>query len=240
MLSFFDPLRSFSFASVLFRLFLALLSGGVIGYGRSRFKSAAGLRTYMLISLGAALCVLITLYEYEMLKTQWSDAVDVVGMKYDASRIAASAIAGIGFLGAGTILKVKHQQVKGLTTATGLLATVCMSLAAGAGFFECVILVLIIIEIVLNIMTPLEVLYKRRLRNITLNVEMESITDVSEIQSVIERENAVVYEIDFDNESDPVSAIYFIQMSRDNSSHSAMLSSIAELSCVKRVRELIS
>ena len=175
-----------------------------------------------------------------MLKTQWSYAVDAIGMKYDASRIAAQAIMGIGFLGAGTILKVKHQQVKGLTTATGLLATVCMSLAAGAGYYECVILVLIIIEIVLNIMTPLEVLYKRRLRNITLNVEMESITDVSEIQSVIERENAVVYEIDLDNDSDPVSAIYFIQMSRDNSSHSAMLSSIAELDCVVRVRELIS
>ena len=221
-------------------MLLALFSGGVIGYGRSRKKSAAGLRTYMLISLGACLCSIMSLYEYEMLHTLWLPIVESAGQKFDASRIAAQAIIGIGFLGAGTILKIKHQQVKGLTTATGLLATVCMSLAAGAGFYECVILVLLIIAIVLNLMTPLEVLYKRRMRNITLNVEMETIENVSEIQTVIERENAFVHEIDLDSESDPVSAIYFIQMSKGNSSHSAMLSSIAELNCVKSVRELIS
>ncbi len=194
----------------------------------------------MLISLSACLCSLMSLYEHEMLTTLWSPIVSAVGQKFDASRIAAQAIMGIGFLGAGTILKVKHQQVKGLTTATGLLATVCMSLAAGAGFYECVILVLLIIAIVLNAMTPLEVLYKRRMRNITLNVEMETIENVSEIQTVIERENAFVHEIDLDSATDPVSAIYFIQMSKENSSHSAMLSSIAELNCVKSVWELIS
>ena len=240
MLPIFDSLRSFTFTSVVLRMILSLFCGGIIGYGRSRKKSAAGLRTYMLISLGACICSIMSLYEYEMLQTQWATVVSAVGLKFDASRIAAQAIMGIGFLGAGTILKVRHQQVKGLTTATGLLATVCMSLAAGAGFYECVILALIIIAIVLNSMTPLEVLYKRRMRNITLNVEMDSIMDVNEIQTVIERENAYVHEIDLDSESEPVSAIYFIQMSKDNSSHSAMLSSIAELNCVKSVRELIS
>ena len=240
MLTCFDSLRSFTFSGVVIRLLLALGCGGVIGYGRSKKDCAAGLRTYMLISLGAALSVLLTLYEYEMIHGAWAEAVAAAGEKFDASRLASQAVTGIGFLGTGTILKVSHQQVKGLTTATGLLATVCMSLAAGAGFYECVILVLILIVLVLNVMAPLEVFFKRRLRNITLNVEFDSVDHVSEISSEIERRNATVFDIDVESTDSPASAIFILQMSRDNNSHSAMLSSIAELDCVSSVQELIS
>ena len=240
MLSCFDPFRSFTFGGIIIRLLLALLSGGVIGYGRSQKNCAAGLRTYMLISLGAALSVILTLYEYEMMHGAWAEAISAAGEKFDASRLASQAVTGIGFLGTGTILKVSHQQVKGLTTATGLLATVCMSLAAGAGFYECVILVLILIELVLNVMAPLEIFFKRRLRNITLNVELESVDQVQIVSDAIEQQNAKVYEIDVESVESPASAIFILQMSRNNSSHSAMLSSIAELDCVSSVQELIS
>ena len=240
MLSLLDPLREFNFAGVVVRLLLALVSGGVIGYGRSKKNCPAGLRTYMLISLGAALSVLLTLYEYRMLHTYWADALVLVGEKFDASRLASQAITGIGFLGAGTILKTAHQQVSGLTTATGLLATVCMSLAAGAGFYECVILALILTVLVLNVLSPMEVMYKRRLRNITLTVEMDSVDDVAVITEAIERERAKVYEVDVESVEEPVSAIFILQMERENSSHSAMLCSVAMLDCVRSVQELIS
>ncbi|MBO5497462.1 MAG: MgtC/SapB family protein [Oscillospiraceae bacterium] len=240
MLSLLDPLREFNFAGVVVRLLLALVSGGVIGYGRSKKNCAAGLRTYMLISLGAALSVLLTLYEYRMLHTYWADALVLVGEKFDASRLASQAITGIGFLGAGTILKTAHQQVSGLTTATGLLATVCMSLAAGAGFYECVILALILTVLVLNVLSPMEVMYKRRLRNITLTVEMDSVDDVAVITEAIEQERAKVYEVDVESVEEPVSAIFILQMERENSSHSAMLCSVAMLDCVRSVQELIS
>ena len=236
MLSFFDPLRQFTFGSLVLRLLLALASGGVIGYGRSKKNCAAGLRTYMLISLGAALSIAITLYEYQMLHSAWAETVAVVGEKFDASRLAAQAVTGIGFLGAGTILKV----VKGLTTATGLFATVCMSLAAGAGFYECVITVLLLTVLVLNVMAPLEILFKRRLRNITLNVEMNDVEDVSVITEAIEAQHAQIYEIDVERTKSPASAIFILQMSRSNSSHSGMLSAVAELGCVRSVQELIS
>ena len=240
MLSFFDPLRDFSFGSVVFRLILALLCGGVIGYGRSKKHCAAGLRTYILISLGAALSIIVTLYENQMLHTVWADVVAEVGEKFDASRLASQAITGIGFLGAGTILKIAHQQVKGLTTATGLFATVCMSLAAGAGYYELVLTVTIIIALVLNGMAPLEILFKRRLRNITLNVEMDEVADIALISSTIEDENARIYEVDVEQAGSPASAIFILRMSRENSSHSSMLSSVAELPCVRAVQELIS
>ena len=240
MLPILDPFRTFSFPGMIFRLLLALLCGGVIGYGRSKNGCAAGLRTYMLISLGSVLAVLLTLYENEMIQGAWSEVVAAVGGKFDASRLASQTITGIGFLGTGMILKVAHQQVKGLTTATGLLATVCMSLAAGAGFYECVILVLMLIVLTLNVMVPLEFLFKRRLRNITLNVEFDTLEHLESITALIEKQNAKVFDIDVEVSGSPASAIFVLQMSRDNSSHSAMLSSVAELECVNSVQELIS
>ncbi|MDO4989254.1 MAG: MgtC/SapB family protein [Eubacteriales bacterium] len=136
MLSLFDPLRQFSFDSLVLRLLLALASGGVIGYGRSKKNCAAGLRTYMLISLGAALSIAITLYEHQMLHSAWAETVAVVGEKFDASRLAAQVVTGIGFLGAGTIIVTKKMSIKGLTTAAGLWTTGIVGLAAGSGFYE--------------------------------------------------------------------------------------------------------
>lgn len=236
-------LKEFSFASSALRLLLALITGGIVGYGRSKKNRSAGLRTYMLICLGAAMSVLLTLYMYDMLRGQWAAVTEEVGLKFDASRIASSVITGIGFLGAGIIVKAAHQQVNGLTTSTGLFATVIMGLAAGAGFYECVLMALVLIVLVLNVMSPLEFAYKRRLRNITLNVEFMSVDDIAEITGAIEAEGANVFDIDIErterkDERYP-SAIFILQLSRDNHSHSGMLTSVAELACVHSVQELI-
>ena len=237
-------LKRFNFTTALLRLILAVLSGGVVGYGRSKKARSAGLRTYILISIGAAMAVLLTQYMYEMLNGAWLAVTDEVGLKFDASRMASSVITGIGFLGAGIIIKVAHQQVNGLTTSTGLFATVIMGLAAGAGFYECVVIAMVLIVLVLNVMSPLEFAFKRRLRNITLNVEFHSVEDIGTITSAIEAEGATVYDIDVErterkDEKYP-SAIFILQLSRDNHSHSGMLTSVAELGCVHSVQELVS
>lgn len=238
-----EALRQFTLPAAVLRLLLAMVSGGVVGYGRSRKNRSAGFRTYILISLGAAMAVLLTLYIYAMLKGGWSAVTEEVGLKFDASRIAASVITGIGFLGAGIIVKAAHQQVIGLTTATGLFATVIMGMASGAGFYECVIVALLLIVLVLNVMSPLEIAFKRRLRNITLNVEFSSVEDIAAITSAIEDEGAKVYDIDVErmerSRDKYPSAIFILQLSRDNPSHSGMLTSIAELACVHSVQELI-
>ena len=174
-------LRQFSFASAVVRLLLAMLTGGIVGFGRSQKNRAAGFRTYMLISVGAAMAVLLTQYQYTMLKGPWADVVAEVGLKFDASRLAAAVITGIGFLGAGIIIKVAHQQVNGLTTSTGLFAKMVMGLAAGAGFYEVVVMALVLIVLLLNVMWPLEFAFKRRVRNITLNVQFNSVDDIARI-----------------------------------------------------------
>lgn len=79
-------LRAFNLPSVALRLFLAVLSGRVLGYGRSQKQRAAGMRTYTLICLGAALSVIVSLFEYEMLMGPWYETVLRVGEKFDVSR----------------------------------------------------------------------------------------------------------------------------------------------------------
>lgn len=116
-------LRELHFASVVVRLALAMLLGGCIGLERGRKRRPAGFRTYMLVCLGAALTVLLSLYEFTMVTGPWSDICAEIGIKTDVSRFGAQVINGIGFLGAGTILVTGRQQVKGLTTAAGLWAS---------------------------------------------------------------------------------------------------------------------
>ena len=225
------------------RLLMAMVCGVVIGYGRSRKAKDAVLPTYMIVTLGAAMSVLLSLYEYQMMCGPWSETVSRVGAKFDTSRIAALVITGIGFLGAGIIIKTDHKQVRGLTTATGLFATVCLGIAAGLGFYDCLIIVMIMCAMVLNLMGPLEAAYKRRLRNITMYIVYSDIDDINEITKVIEDHEAQILDIDvvrdpaIEDEND--SAVFTLRLSRKNHSHSSMLSSIAELSCVREVQELI-
>ncbi|MBQ9264684.1 MAG: MgtC/SapB family protein [Clostridia bacterium] len=237
-------LHDFDFLTAVLRLVLAMAAGGAVGYGRSKKERAAGLRTYMLISIGAAMTVLLALYEYEMLMGSWAEITNEVGNKFDVSRMVGQAITGIGFLGAGIIIKIAHQQVKGLTTATGLFATVCMGIAAGAGFYEVVIISLILIVLVLNVMSPLEGAFKRRLRNITLHVEFNSVEDLSAITGTMQQLHAQIFDIDIERtewkDDKPPCATFILKLSKENHSHSGMLSSLAELNCVHSVQELIA
>ena len=105
---------------LILRMLLAILLGGILGYQRERQGKDAGLRTYMLVALGSAFFVLIPLQ---------------AGMSLaDLSRVLQGVIAGIGFLGAGAILKQQDtQQIHGLTTAAGLWLTASVGIAVGLG-----------------------------------------------------------------------------------------------------------
>lgn len=109
---------------VVLRLVLAALLGGLLGWQRESHGKAAGIRTHMLVSMGAALIVMV--------------GQQAGGNAADLSRVLQGLIAGVGFLGAGTILKSEHRgdesdQVKGLTTAAGIWLTAAIGAAAGIG-----------------------------------------------------------------------------------------------------------
>ena len=124
------------------KLVLSLLLGATIGMERRRKGQIAGLRTFALISMGATLAMLISIYipqEYMGLKNG------------DPGRIAAQVVSGVGFLGAGAIIQMKGS-VRGLTTAAGIWMTACIRLAVGAGMYLIsIITTLLIIFILVNI-----------------------------------------------------------------------------------------
>ena len=125
MLTLFDSLRDVTIWSVALRMILAVLCGGVIGIEREYKRRPAGFRTHILICLGAAMTTLTSQYLYL-----------VLGQYTDMARLGAQVVAGIGFIGAGTIIVTRRQRVKGLTTAAGLWAAAIIGLALGGGFYE--------------------------------------------------------------------------------------------------------
>ena len=243
MAAIWDQLKDFNIISVIFRLILATASGCVIGYGRARKERNAGLRTYMLISIGSALTLMISIFEYQLLTTRWAYVAQICEPKFDGTRFSAQVLAGIGFLAAGTIIAAGHQQVSGLTSAIGLFAAAVLGIASGAAFYECVIPAILIVVFAMEVLQPLEVLFKRRLRHITVTVKYREEGDIDTIKKTIEDQGAILFDVD-PEEKDPddlyPSAIFSMRMSKERSSHSEMLSSIAELPCVLSLHELIS
>ena len=125
MLTLFDGLRDVTIWSVALRMTLAVVCGGIIGIEREYKRRPAGFRTHILICLGAAMTTLTSQYLYL-----------VLGQYTDMARLGAQVVAGIGFIGAGTIIVTRRQRVKGLTTAAGLWAAAIIGLALGGGFYE--------------------------------------------------------------------------------------------------------
>ena len=110
--------------SVCFRLVLAAFLGGCIGAERGRHGRPAGLRTYILVCVGACLTTLMGQY-----------CIQVLHYTGDSLRLGAQVVSGIGFLGVGTIISDRNAHITGLTTAAGLWTAACMGLAIGVGFY---------------------------------------------------------------------------------------------------------
>ncbi|MBQ8646673.1 MAG: MgtC/SapB family protein [Oscillospiraceae bacterium] len=125
MLAVFNGFRTINLVTIALRMALAVVCGGVIGLEREYKRRPAGFRTHILICLGAAMTTLISQYLYL-----------VQNLYTDMARLGAQVVAGIGFIGAGTIIVTRRQRVKGLTTAAGLWAVGIIGLCLGAGFYE--------------------------------------------------------------------------------------------------------
>lgn len=131
-------LRNLTPVTMVIRLVLALLCGGLIGMQRERHGRAAGFRTHIIVCIGSALAAMTGIFTSETL-----------AFSTDPMRLSAQVLSGIGFLGVGTILVTGHLHVKGLTTAAGLWTIAAVGLAIGAGFYEAAILCVLILAIVM-------------------------------------------------------------------------------------------
>lgn len=163
MVSFLNSLRCCSLLSVVLRLLLAMVCGGIIGLEREFKRRPAGFRTHILICIGAALTIITGQY-----------LVQELGLNADVTRIGAQVVAGIGFIGAGTIVATKQGRVRGLTTAAGLWSAAIVGLACGAGYFEGALCVTALILLTELLFTRLESRILARRREISLCVSYGS------------------------------------------------------------------
>ena len=156
-------LRELNMASITLRFALAILFGGIIGIERGKKLHAAGMRTHIVVCMGAASVMMVSQY-----------ITVVTKITSDPARLGAQVISGIGFLGVGTIVVTGHKQVKGLTTAAGLWASACMGLAIGVGFYEGAIVMVLSLYLVLEVLNRMDEKYLKNGNSFNMYIEYVS------------------------------------------------------------------
>ena len=172
-----EYLREFNIISVALRLTMSVILAGLIGMERGRRGRAAGLRTHILVCLGAAMASLLGVFVTKELE-----------LSSDASRIAAQVISGIGFLGAGTIVIKGRFRVSDLTTAAGLWATAAIGLALGYAFFEGALIATFLTVVTITILSHFEARIYRKNARASIYIELSSVTAVNATSAMLTNE----------------------------------------------------
>ena len=200
--------REVTYLAVALRIALAVICGGALGLERGLKHRPAGMRTYMLVCVGACLIMLTNQYLFQVTK---------VG---DPMRLGAQVVSGIGFLGAGTIVVTRYNRIKGLTTAAGLWSAAGVGLALGVGFYEAALVAGFAIFVVMTLLQRWDDNLHSKTRAVEIYVELtEGITVGSFIQKLR----------DFDLQ---VSNIQMEQSATENNSRGM----IATLKAKKRIK----
>lgn len=183
--------REVTYLAIAIRIAVAVVLGGIIGLERGLKNRPAGLRTYMLVCVGACLIMVTNQYIYQVFGTG------------DPVRMGAQVVSGIGFLGAGTIVVTKRNQIKGLTTAAGLWAAAAVGLSIGIGLYEAAVIGGVVIFIVLSLIhswdnkmrqnSKMVEIYIELTRTINLGAFLRKIREMDlEIESIqTEQESAI-------------------------------------------------
>ena len=215
------------------RMLCAMLIGVVIGTEREYTHRPAGMRTHMLVSLGAC-AVMVTsqalFYQYR-----------IYGATPDPARLSAQVIAGVGFLGAGTIIVTGRQEVKGLTTAAGLWASACMGLAIGAGFYECMLVGFLLIELCMRVLPFIENWIMAKARNLNIYIEMDSIENLGNIVARMKAEKILIYDVEIDKEQtahmSQINALFSVRLPKKQQ-HTEILAKLSMLDGIISIEEV--
>lgn len=157
---------------VVFRLLLSILLSSIIGLDRESFNKPAGLRTHVLVSLASTLIMLLSIYLSSIHNGYYSD------------RLASQVISGIGFLGAGTILRKDKGIITGLTTAASLWAVAAIGLTVGAGFYLGAILTTILVIITLIVFQKISTKISRNRGKSIVNIKIITYDKLGQIGKI--------------------------------------------------------
>lgn len=231
MLSIFDFAREMDFTAILVRLLLAAICGGTVGIERELKHRPAGFRTHILICLGASVTTLTSQYLYLTLH-QYTDI----------ARLGAQVIAGVGFIGAGSIIVTKGKRIKGLTTAAGLWTSAIVGLICGSGFVECAVAATVLIVFAELVLSKIEYALEKDYSDLNLYVEYSDPSAIDGIIHAVREHRAVVTDLEITRTTSPDSehhycAIVSVQSSR-KVNNEQLLDDIRGIEYVKIIDEL--
>lgn len=221
-------LRQVTFLSVGIRIAAALVVGGILGMEREKKNRAAGLRTYMLVCVGACLIMLTNQYIYQ---TTGSG---------DPMRLGAQVVSGIGFLGAGTIIVTKRNQIKGLTTAAGLWSSAAVGLSLGVGFYEAALAAGAAIYFVMTVLRHWDVRMHKRSKYMDLYMEVSTGVGLAHVLRQIRALELEVYSIDSDSYAcvDDAKVLIISLKLPKRMSHSDLIKKIEQITGMLYIKEL--
>lgn len=221
-------LYEFNDITALIRLMMALIASGILGIERTRKLRPAGMRTYMLVCIGACSTMLggISLYE-------------TYGPGFDPARMAAQVISGIGFIGAGTIMVAPHQKVRGLTTAAGLWGVACLGINIGVGNYVIALGVFSAMLMTMLLADKLEIILFRHLLRIHVTILMRSLETLTEIRNVMLTRNITLSNLEFAQavEGQGISMTCFLRLHR-RTIHQEAIAELEKIPGVIHVEQL--
>ena len=209
------------------KLAVAVILSSIIGIERELVHKPAGIKTHTLICISATLVMSLGMYVREVLDPT---------MTMDPTRLPAQILAGIGFVGAGTIIR-EGLSVKGITTAASLLAITCVGLAVGAGFYEGAILTTILMFFVLYFTSPIQKIVSMKSKVTTVCVISKISTGIiGNVQEILEKNNLEVISIKQEKSNSSNSTLYkFLVKFNDFSDKETLIQEILKINGVNEV-----
>lgn len=229
---FFEPLGAdgdLTLAAIVFRIFFALCVGGVLGIERGLRNRPAGFMTYMLVTIGSTIFMLTNQYIQQM------------EPNVDMTRFGAQVISGIGFLGAGTIIVTRQNEVRGLTTAAGLWVAAALGLAIGAGFYEGAVVGTTFVAFALVVLKKFDLYIKRHSKNMEIYLEYNATFSLRALTDFIKKEGCEATEMQrgkittLNNELGTLTFLLHLERRRD---HMLILNELDALEGVEYVKEI--
>jgi putative Mg2+ transporter-C (MgtC) family protein len=195
------------FVEIFLKIALSILVGAIIGAEREITRHPAGLKTHILVSLGATMFMLISYFSND-------NSPSDVTLNLDTTRIAAGVVTGIGFLGAGVIFK-EGASIKGLTTAASIWVTAAVGLLVGIELYEIAILVAILISMILYIISYFErQVFKFREPEILRIIILDRANVQNKLESKLKDEGLKIALNKFSRSEKKISLVYFVNLTK--------------------------
>lgn len=221
-------LYEFNDTTALIRLLMALVASGILGMERTRKLRPAGMRTYMLVCIGACSTVLAGLSLFE-----------AYGPGFDPARMSAQVISGIGFIGAGTIMVTPRQKVRGLTTAAGLWAVACLGINIGVGNYAISLGVFLAMLITMLMADKLEVIFYRHLKRIHVTIFISSMSILPTIRETLAPYDITLSNLEFGEavEGQGVALTCFLRLKK-HGNHQAIIGQLEKIPGILHIEML--